>query len=84
MLSERVSLQSNLSIYYQDHARWDGERDINSGVIGTSGTIGAGVKIGRTNVSIGVRYPFTQETLSDEGDTFKQGPTVLFNIFYSF
>ena len=84
MLSKRVSLQSSISIYYQDFAHWDGEREINSGVIGTSGTIGAGVKTGRTNMSLGVRYPFTQQTLSDEGDTFEQGPTVMFNILYSF
>jgi len=83
-LSKRLSLQSNVSAYFQDFAHWDGERDINSGVLGTSGTIGAAVKIGRVNMSVDVRYPFTQETLSDEGDTFKQGPTVLFNVFYSF
>jgi len=83
-LSKWLSLHSNVSAYYQDFAHWDGERDINSGVLGTSGAIGAGVKIGRVNVSVDVRYPFTQETLSDEGDTFEQGPTVLFNVFYSF
>lgn len=83
-LKKWLHLHCNFTVFFQNFAYWDGERDINTGVLGTSGTVGAGVKLGRTNLSLGVRYPFTQETLSDEGDTFEQGPTILFNVFYSF
>lgn len=83
-LTKWLSLHSNFSLFYQNYAYWNGSRDINSGLLGTSGTIGAGVKLKRVNLNFGVRYPFTQEALSSDGDTFEQGPTILLNAVFAF
>ncbi len=70
----------NSMVYYQHFAYWAGEKDINSGLVTTSGALGAQIKAWEnTTLSVDVLYPFSQNILS-VGDTFKQGPTVLFGI----
>ena len=79
-LNNRISLYLNGTVYYQNFAYWNSERDINSGLVATSGLFGMSVKAGKgTTVGFDVRYPFSQRTLS-EGDAFRQGPTLLFRI----
>ncbi len=79
-LNNRLLLHLNATAYYQNFAYWAGEQDINSGLFATSGMLGIAIKAWEgTTLSLDVRYPLSQRTLS-EGDTFEQGPTLLFRI----
>ncbi|MDA1142347.1 MAG: hypothetical protein O3B01_27610 [Planctomycetota bacterium] len=83
-LTKWLNVQASVSVFYQDYAYWSGERDINSGLLGTNATAGASIKISKTTLNLGVRFPVTQEALSDQGDSFEQGPTILFSVFHAF
>ena len=71
--------------FYQSYARWDGERDINSGLVLNAGLFGATFNTAyRVSVRLSVMLPFHRRTLSDEGDAFKLGPTVSLTMSRSF
>ena len=84
-VNSRVILQSSLTGYYQDYAHWDDDRDINSGLRSLNGRIGATFITRRgTALNVAVRQPIAQETLDEKGDTFEQGPSLLFYVSHSF
>ena len=63
--------------FYQSYAYWDGERDINSGLVLNAGLFGATLNAAYgVSVRLSVMLPFHRRTLSDEGDAFELGPTV--------
>ena len=71
--------------FYQSYAHWDGERDINSGLVLNAGLLGATVNTGYgVPLRLSVMFPFQRRTLSDEGDTFELGPTVSLTMSRSF
>ncbi len=79
-LNSRISFHLNPTAHYQNFAYWEGQRDINSGLVATSVVLGMAIKAREDmTLAFDVRYPLSQRTLS-EGDTFKQGPTFLFRI----
>ena len=79
-LNNRISLHLNGTSYYQAFAYWDGERDINSGLVAMSSLFGISIEAWKdTTLGIDLRTPLLQKLLS-EGDAFKQGPTLLFSI----
>lgn len=73
--SDRLRLRAEAGAYAQGYGYWNGERDENTGLVATSVTAGAALRIGLTIVAADLRYPLSQRTLS-EGDAFRQGPTV--------
>ena len=82
-LTDWLNLHTNLMVYYQSFAHWDGLRDENSGLVATSGMLGATATIWKkTRVGLDIRLPFTQRTLGD-GDAFEQGLTFLFSVSQS-
>jgi hypothetical protein len=71
--------------FYQSYAHWDGERDINSGIVLNAGLFGAELNAGYgVPVRFSVMLPFHRRTLSDEGDVFKLGPIVSLTMSRSF
>ena len=71
--------------FYQSYAHWDGEQDINSGLVLNAGLFGATVNTGYgVPVRLSVMLPFHRRTLSDEGDAFELGPTVSLTMSRSF
>lgn len=84
-VSPRLTLQSVLTAYYQGFAQWDGERDINSGLRTLNGRLGVTLVTKRAiALTLAVREPITQETLDDQGDAFRQGPSLLLQLAHSF
>ncbi len=84
-LTDRLSLRAGWSLYYQSYAHWDAERDINSGLISHGAVGGASYRVSAgANLSLDVRVPVSQETLSDNGDTFEQGTVAQLALSYSF
>ena len=83
--TDRLSLRAGWSFLYQDYARWDGAKDVNTGLIssgvvgGASYTLADGVHLG-----LDVRVPVSQDTLSDDSDTFEQGTVAQVGLSYSF
>ncbi|MGK7392868.1 MAG: hypothetical protein ACNS60_21110 [Candidatus Cyclobacteriaceae bacterium M2_1C_046] len=69
--------------FSQSYAQWDGVNDPNSGLVSFNGTLNLTYR-SETGFAItpGYRWPISQKTLSDEGDTFSYGPTFLLNISY--
>ena len=79
-VSDRLFLHLNGTAYYQGFAYWDGDKDINSGLVATSAMFGVAIKTWKdASLGLDVRYPIGQRTLS-QGDVFEQGPTVLLRI----
>ena len=71
--------------FYQSYAHWDGERDINSGIVLNAGLFGAELNAGYgVPVRFSVMLPFHRRTLSDEGDAFELGTTVSLTTSRSF
>ena len=71
--------------FYQSYAYWDGEQDINSGLILNSGLVGTTLNTGYgVPVRFSVMFPLHQRTLSDEGDAFELGITVSLTMSRSF
>lgn len=66
--------------FSQSRAKWDGEKDPNSGLVSwnLTGNLTFRFKKGLT-ITPGYRYPVAQQALSGEGDTFKYGPTFTLN-----
>ena len=83
--TDRLSLRAGWSFYYQGYAHWNGDRDINSGLISNGVVGGASYKVtDGMYLSLDVRIPVSQQTLSDDGDTFEQGTVAQFGLSYSF
>lgn len=83
--TERFSLRVGWSFYYQNAARWNGERDINSGLISHGAVGGLSYKVSDSAyLSFDLRVPVSQKTLSDDGDTFEQGTVAQLGLSYSF
>ena len=71
--------------FYQSYAYWDGEQDINSGLVLNSGLFGATLNTEYgVPVRLSVMFPFRQRTLSNEGDAFELGTTVSLTMSRSF
>lgn len=71
--------------FTQTWAKWDGEKDPNSGLITYNLTANLTFKL-KNGLAItpGYRHPVAQQTLSDAGDTFEYGPTFLLNLSLKF
>lgn len=84
-LARRLSLQADVTLHHETHARWSGERDPNSGLTSSSGTLGLHFRLPRGGLlSLNVRQPLSQHALTDGSDTLDQGPTVLLGWSHSF
>ena len=71
--------------FYQSYAHWDGEQDINSGIVLNAGLFGAELNAGYgVPVRFSIMLPFHRRTLSDEGDAFELGTTVSLTTSRSF
>ena len=71
--------------FTQTWAKWDGEKDPNSGLVSYNLTANLTLKLKNgLTITPGYRHPVAQQTLSDEGDTFEYGPTFLLNISNKF
>ena len=82
---ERFFIHGDGSFFYQSHAQWDGQDDINSGLRATSALAGLSVNVGQnTTLGMDFLYPISQRALASEGDTFERGNTFLFRISRSF
>ncbi len=83
--TDRLSLRAGWSFYHQSYAHWDGERDINSGLIANGAVGGASYKVSNgLFLSLDVFVPVSQSTLADGGDTFEQGTVVQLGMSHSF
>ena len=83
--AEWLTTHTSLTGFYQGYAHWDGVRDINSGLVSTNWMVGGEFHLGEgVHTSLSVRFPVSQQTLSDDGDTFEQGTVLLFTTSYSF
>lgn len=83
--TDRLSLRAGWSFYYQGYAHWSGDRDINSGLISNGVVGGASYKLAEgVYLGFDVRVPVSQETLSDDGDTFEQGTVAQLGLSISF
>lgn len=78
-LSERVQLRIEGALYRQGYGYWEGLRDENTGLLASSLSAGATMRLRRATVSVDLRWPLSQRTLA-EGDAFEQGPTVIFSV----
>jgi len=84
-LLDWLALHATYLGFYQSYAHWDGERDINSGLILNAGLFGATVFTGYgVPVRLSIMQPFHRRTLSDEGDTFELGLTFSLTMSRSF
>ncbi|MEX1025880.1 MAG: hypothetical protein WD226_12475 [Planctomycetota bacterium] len=82
--TDRLSLRAGWSFFYQGYAHWDGDRDINSGLISTAAVGGASFRVAdHVYLGLDVRVPVSQTTLSDDGDTFEQGTIAQLGVSYS-
>ena len=80
-----LTLRAGLSGFYQGYAYWGGARDINTGLLTSAALIGGELSVGSgVFVSLNVTVPMSQQTLSDSGDTFEQGPLLSLTTSYSF
>ncbi len=70
--------------FSQSWAYWNGVRDPNSGLVSWNATLHLTFRLKNgLTLTPAYRYPIRQRTLSDEGDTFQYGPTVLLNVSYA-
>ena len=84
-VSDWLKLHTSYLGFFQSYAHWDGERDINSGLILNAALVGATVNPGYgVPLRMNVMFPFHRRTLSDEGDAFELGPTVSLTASRSF
>jgi len=78
-------VRSTFANFSQGQAKWNGIKDPNSGLISFNSTANLTFKL-KNGLSItpGYRFPISQRTLSDVGDTFAYGPTFVLNVSYLF
>jgi hypothetical protein len=77
--TDHLQIRLEGAVYGQGYGSWDGLRDENTGLLATSITGGATVRLTSFSLSADVRYPISQRTLT-EGDAFTQGPTVVVTV----
>jgi hypothetical protein len=78
-LTARTEVRLEGALYAQGYGAWDGKRDENTGLVGTSIAAGLTRSFRNFALSADVRYPLSQRTL-EEGDTFTQGPTFVLGV----
>ena len=84
-IGTRFFVHADGSFFYQSHAQWDGQDDINSGLRATNALVGLSVNVSEnTTLGMDFLYPISQSTLDSEGDAFERGNTFLFRISRSF
>jgi len=78
-------IRTTFANFSQSQAKWDGIKDPNSGLISFNTTANLTFKL-KNGLAItpGYRFPLSQQTLSDEGDTFTYGSTFVLNVSYLF
>ena len=78
-----LSIQASHLGLFQSYAHWDGNRDINSGLIFNAVQLGAAPdrRFG-VPVRLSVIFPIQSRVLSEEGDAFEVGPTVSMAVSY--
>jgi hypothetical protein len=81
---DSLALHATYLGFYQSYAHWEGERDINSGLVLHAGLLGATLNRYGTPVRFSVMFPFHRRTLSNEGDAFDLGTTVSLTMSRSF
>ena len=80
-----LSLHATYLNFFQNYAYWDGEQDINSGIVVHAGLFGPTVHTGYgLPVRLNVMLPFAQKPLSGRGDSFEPGPTVFLTVSRAF
>ncbi len=79
-LSRIFSVRGSVVSFYQSVAKWDGNKDPNSGIVAYNGNIGLSALIRKTMISGIYRIPIQQRALESQGDTFTFGPTIVFSI----
>ena len=80
-----LSLQAGYLGFYQTHAYWAGELDINTGLLFSMASVGASIVTPyNVPVSVALILPLSQKTLYEESDTFEFGPLVSLTVLYSF
>ena len=80
-----LSFHTTYLQFFQNYAYWDGERDINSGLVSRAGLFGPTVRTGYGfPLRLNVMVPFSQKPLSGRGDTFEQGTTVFLTVSRTF
>ena len=84
-LTEPLAAHVGFVGLYQDFSKWDGQKDLNSGMFSLNVLAGYNFRRpGGPTLRLDLMWPLHQETLSDSGDTFKQGPMVIFSASSSF
>ncbi len=84
-LLDWLALHTTYLGFYQSYAHWDGERDINSGLVLNAVLFGTTVNAGYDiPTRFSVMLPLHRRTLSDEGDAFELGTTVSLTMSRSF
>lgn len=82
--AEWITLHANYTFYYQSTARWDGERDPNSGLVAHMGLVGATFQLSEdTSIGLDLRFPIAQRTLQG-GGVWEFGPMVLVSVSFGF
>ncbi|MBI1342442.1 MAG: hypothetical protein GC171_05865 [Terrimonas sp.] len=83
--TNRLTPRLTFANFSQSQAKWNGEKDPNSGLVSWSltGSLTVRFKNGLT-LTPGYRYPVAQKALSGDGDTFKYGPTFTLNVSFMF
>jgi len=84
-ITDWLSVGADFTFYWQSFASWNGTRDVNSGLV--SFMAGAGVTLipgGGFVINLGARYPIHTESLAEDGDTFEQGPSMLFSLAWTY
>jgi hypothetical protein len=78
-------IRGTFANFSQSYAEWNGVKDPNSGLISYNGNLGVTFRtLNGLLIAPGYRFPVSQRTLSNEGDTFEYGSTFLLNISYLF
>ena len=80
-----LSLQAGYLGFYQTYAYWEGELDINTGLLFSMASVGASIVTPyNIPVSVSLILPLSQKTLYEESDAFEFGPLVSLTVLYSF
>ena len=84
-LTEPLAAHVGFVGLYQDFAEWDGGEDDNSGMYSLNVLAGYNFRRpGGPTLRLDVMIPLHQKSLSETGDTFEQGPMVIFSASSSF
>ena len=77
IILKRLTLRGNFAQLYMSRAYWDGVEDPNSGLFALNGMLGTTLNLKNgLLISPIFRYPIYQQTLTNEGDTFRFGPAL--------